>query len=133
MQSAFLTPLVCQQISEKGNGVWMLHEPLRYVSKLLNGVITVEAGFVTDFASVPRLPITWLLAGGVADRAAVVHDLLVQCENVCWEVAASVFLEAMEVLGVPWWRRKPMFWAVLYLGRSHKSNNITLKLEPYMI
>ena len=127
--SLFLTPLCVEQISEDGNGVWKLTAPLRYSSALLDGIMTVEQGFVTDFASVPRLPVVWLLAGGCADRAAVVHDLLYQSKNVPRELADSIFLEAMEVLGVNWFRRYAMYYAVRAFGWSCKKNNITLKVE----
>jgi hypothetical protein len=131
MKSAFLSPLCVEQISEDGNGIWQLRDPLRYASALLNGIISAEKGFVTDFASVPRLPFAWMLAGGVANRAAVIHDLLYQCGNVAREVADSVFLEAMEVLGVGWFRRRAMFMAVRCFGGSSKKNNITLKLREF--
>ena len=34
----------------------------------------MPAGFVTDLASVPRLPLAWWVAGGRAARPAVLHD-----------------------------------------------------------
>ena len=131
MTSIFLTPLRVEQISEDGNGVWRLTAPLRYASALLNGIITAETDFVTDFASVPRLPLVWLIAGGCADKAAVIHDLLTQCIGVSWGVAASVFLECMGASGVPWWRRRLMFSFVKAYGlvRKNVPNTITLKVE----
>lgn len=131
MKSAFLSPLRVEQISEKGSGAWQLTAPLRYASKLLGGIVVVETGFVTDFASVPRLPVFWWLAGGTTDKEAVIHDLLTQCKGISWEMAADVYLECMESTGVPWWRRKPMYGFVMAWGkvRPRKENKITLKLE----
>jgi len=34
------------------------------------------AGLETDFASVPRLPLAYLIAGNTAHKAAVIHDYL---------------------------------------------------------
>ena len=39
-------------------------------------VITVPAGFVTDYDSVPRLPFMYWILGGKRHKAAVVHDYL---------------------------------------------------------
>lgn len=36
--------------------------------------ITVKKGFVTDFASVPRIPFAYLMFGGLGKWPAVVHD-----------------------------------------------------------
>lgn len=37
-------------------------------------VVTVPAGFITDYASVPRIPFAYLLFGGLGNYAAVLHD-----------------------------------------------------------
>src|SRR5258708_6192683 len=70
----FKTKLVVEELDDK---TWKLKEDLYYTSDIL-GVIYVPAGFVTDFASVPRLPFAYLLAGDTAHQAAVVHDYLYQ-------------------------------------------------------
>ena len=58
-----------------GNGKHRVVEPFVYCSDKI-GVIVVPAGFITDFASVPRLPFVYTLFGGVGDEAAVLRDLL---------------------------------------------------------
>lgn len=76
MTVSFPLPLETEQINE----VW---------HRILNGfdavveeegqetvVIHVPHGFVTNFASVPRLPFAYLLFGGKGNRPAVVHDYL---------------------------------------------------------
>ncbi len=74
------------------------------------GRVEVPEGFETDFASVPRLPLAYLLTGDTAHAAAVVHDYLVDTHP--WRRAAEVFREAMVAEGVPAWRRWFMYWAV---------------------
>lgn len=59
-----------------GRQLFRLDAPLLYESDLLGAVIEVPQGFITDMASVPKLPLAWLLAGGTANEAAVVHDWL---------------------------------------------------------
>lgn len=110
--SQFLTALQVEKQKTSDGEFWQLIAPLRYQSDRLELVIEVPVGFLTDFASVPRMPFAYLLAGGIADRAAVVHDWLIE-ERVCPRAQADlVFLEAMAVEHVPWYRRYPMFVAV---------------------
>lgn len=68
----FLTPLKVEKITERE---WRLTEPLVYDSNTV-GVIVVPAGFVTNFGSVPRLPLMYLLFGGIGDEACTPHDHL---------------------------------------------------------
>ncbi len=95
----FLTPLVTQKSREKAGDfivaqdfvVRIEHEGFRYV-------LTVPKGFITDFASVPR--IAQLLPGfGKAEmsaHAAVVHDFLYCSQGrvgVQWGISGTVLLE----------------------------------------
>jgi hypothetical protein len=93
----------------------ILEERLVYESDIPGvGIVIVPEGFVTDFASIPRLPgIRFLFP--VNDRhrlAAVVHDYLVRRNDFNRHTADKVFLEAMKVLKVPRTRRRVMYYAV---------------------
>jgi len=68
----FLTDLNVKKVSEHE---WKLLDPLVYNSKTV-GVIVVPEGFVTNFGSVPRFPIIYMLFGGVGDKACAIHDWL---------------------------------------------------------
>lgn len=125
-KARFLNDLTTTQISDKESGRFKLKEPLLYFSKIL-GEITVPEGFVTDFASVPRLPLAYLAAGDTAHRPAVVHDYLYSCADVERSTADAVFLEAMEAVGVPWWRRRIMWAAVRSFGWSCRKPKTKLK------
>ena len=94
---------------------WILEAPLVFESDSV-GEIVVPQGFTTDFASVPRLPLIYLLAGDTAHAAAVVHDYLYTTCQVTRSQADKVFLEAMEYTMVPKWRRNMMYWAVRVFG-----------------
>ena len=91
---------------------WRLLEPLVYQSDLLDRDVVVPAGFVTDFASVPRAPIAYFLAGNTGNRAAVVHDYLCRTGEVDRRVADDVFFEALRASKVDAWRARVMFLAV---------------------
>lgn len=101
-----------------GRGRWRLRNPLVFESSRAGRVICVPEGFVTDFASVPRLPIVFWLTGDTAHPAAVVHDYLYSRGELKREEADEILLEAMASVGVPAWRRYPMYWAVRAFGGS---------------
>lgn len=93
-----------------------LTAPLVFYSESLDREITVPAGFETDYASVPRLPFAYWLAGGTARKAAVVHDWLYRRGGSTRAEADTVFREAMAASGQPWLRRSAMWAAVRLFG-----------------
>jgi hypothetical protein len=105
------TELIC---SDTDGEVWLLHEPLTYVSK--DGrVFVVPAQFMTDFASVPRL--FWRLypRSGPWNEAAVLHDYNYRQHTLTKMTRKEVdqlFLEAMESLGVNRPTRYHFYWGV---------------------
>jgi hypothetical protein len=61
---------------EKADGVFELLKPL-YASILINNQwyeCVIPAGFVTDFCSVPRVPLAYTLFGGKYNRTGTLHD-----------------------------------------------------------
>ena len=78
--------------------------------------ITVPAGYVTDFASVPRALWTIEPPLGDAGKAAVLHDWLYETGERSRAEADRIFLEAMEVLEVEWWKRSLIYRAVRTFG-----------------
>jgi hypothetical protein len=118
--SKFLTHLKIEQATAFDDGNWRLLAPLLYVSLVARQVFAVPPGFVTNFASVPRLMFIYALFGGTADKAATLHDwLYTKPAKVPRRVADKVFREASKVTGVAAWRRWPMYWGVRLFGWSH--------------
>ena len=122
----FLTALNTTKVAEAGDmgrARWRLLSDLAYNSRT-RGLIVVDAGFETDFASVPRMPLTYWIAGDTAHASAVVHDYLCRqlypVRSITWQQAADVFLEAMKDEGVPLWRRTLMYWAVAGANPENK-------------
>jgi len=76
--SSFTTPLIVTPLDD--GRTWKLVEPFRYHIGDRNSedIITIPTGFITDFASVPR--IFWVLIPpyGKWGKATVVHDWLYQ-------------------------------------------------------
>lgn len=82
-------------------------------------LIHVPAGYVTDFASVPRMFWRVFPPTGRYNRAAIVHDYLYTNATACSRFFADgLFRELMLHLGVPMWRRVLMFYAVRLGGKS---------------
>ena len=117
--SKFLTSLVMENATDQDDGKWRLTQPLIYDSDVAKQVIVVPSGFVTDLASVPRVPIAFMLAGATSNEASVVHDFLYTSHIVDRETADAVLREASAVTGVPAWRRGIMWAAVRAFGGSH--------------
>jgi uncharacterized protein DUF1353 len=118
MRSGFASPLDIRRIDDAH---FVLLAPLVYYSAGLAREVTVPAGFVTDFASVPRwIPIAFALFGGIAQAEAVVHDWLYRRgSGVTRREADDTFFEAMTVMGKPDRVRYPMWWGVRIGGWRH--------------
>ena len=97
---------------------WKLTGLLAFYSAKLDNMVFVKKGFITDFASVPRVPVAYWLFADVGQEAAVVHDALYTDGKFSRETADRIFLEALEACGVQAWRRYPMYWAVRAFGAS---------------
>lgn len=113
MISAFMSPLIVEQISESD---WRLYRPFMYDSEHLDRSIVIPDGFVTDFASVPRLPVAYLLFGNTTVKPAVIHDYLYRSRSVPRAAADAVFKEAARLTGQPAWRVQTMYAAVRVFG-----------------
>jgi uncharacterized protein DUF1353 len=76
----------------------------------------VPEGFVTDFASIPRLLWPLLPKWGDYGWAAVLHDYLYWEQSLCREDSDAILLEAMMRSSVPPWRRQLIYRAVRLFG-----------------
>jgi hypothetical protein len=116
--SRFLTDLDVREVNEVG-GLWKLLAPLDYESDLLGKTVVVPADFVTDFASVPRLPFVYLTQGGKGNKAAVVHDWLYSTQAVDRKTADQVLREALAASGYSGFTAWLFYAAVRVGGGSH--------------
>jgi hypothetical protein len=113
---------------------FVLLEPLVFRSDVLGRTDTVPAGFITDLASIPRLPVVYLLTGEAGCYASVPHDYYYQTGREPQGVADAVFYELLgdELDPEPEWRRWAMWGGVrafgwtAYRGRARRA----AKLNP---
>ena len=113
MKSEFLTPL---RVEHLGGKWWRLTHDLVYYSALLDATIVIPAGFVTDFASVPRIPLAYWLFGARGNQAAVLHDWLYRTGLIDRIRSDRVFNEALKAEGKWFPTRWPMTTAVMSFG-----------------
>lgn len=110
----FITDLIVRELT---GGKKQLTLPLIYTDKD-NKTFVVPLGFITDYASVPRLPFLYLVFSGVANRAATLHDFFYSCSWVPRKRADSDFLAAMITEGTPKWKAYAMYYAVRLFGKG---------------
>lgn len=109
--SYFIGDLDTRLVDEKKDHHKLL-APFGFFSDLLGEAILVPAGFVTDFASVPRIIGAWLLYGGKGKRAAVIHDWTYSSQMVSRSVADAIFEEALKASQYDAWEVKGMYAGV---------------------
>ena len=109
--SSFTTQLKVEPLPDGRK--WKLLEDFEYyLGDKTNGmIIKVPKGFITDFASVPRLFWVILPPWERYGKAAVLHDYLYQSQKFIRLMCDAIFFEAMTVLKVPKWKKY-----LLYLG-----------------
>lgn len=114
----FDSPLI---ISPLVGHTWILLSDFLYSAED-GSVITIPAGFVTDFASVPRLFWSifpqWHPKWG---KAAILHDYLYETCLYSKEKADLLFLHDLKEAGLSKWKAYLMYWAVRFFGRRNCS------------
>ncbi len=113
--SSFTKPLILKFLDKRIQlNRFELYEEFEYYTDLYTSgrLIKIRKGFRTDFASVPRPLWSIIPPVGLYGKATVVHDWLCVSKIVSRKDADKIFLEAMKVLGVSWWKRNLMYRSV---------------------
>jgi len=123
----FLTELLLEPVNSR---IWKVMAPFEYETNIKPGhIIYVKKGFLTDFATVPRMLWTIFPPWDKYGKAAVIHDYLYDNRLYERKICDKIFDEAMGVLKVPWWKRKVMYYSVrafgwLYYPKKGQKNDI---------
>ncbi len=83
------------------------------------GLIVVPQGFVTDFASVPRIPVVFELVGEYGHAAATVHDYLYSTGKFSRSECDDIFFRCLRDSGISKWRAYLMWSGVRVFGAKH--------------
>lgn len=91
---------------------WRVTETFEFYFDLLGvrEVVKVFKNFISDLASIPK--IFWSIIGGPWGKygyASILHDFCYKYKLYSRKICDRIFLEAMEVLGVGWWKRGTMY------------------------
>jgi hypothetical protein len=95
---------------------YLLTHRLRYIDPKTSGIITVPSGFITDFATVPRI-FRWYITGhGKTRRPAVLHDYLYRNKAGTRKQADQLFRDALREEGMSKIRSTVLYLAVRLFG-----------------
>lgn len=117
--SFMYTPEGMPLSNREGRQLYQLDKDLIYQSDVAGATFTVPVGFVTDFASIPRLPFVYFLLNGIADEPGVVHDFLYSTATIDRAMADQVLKEACLLFGVSRWKAEAIYLGVRVGGASH--------------
>lgn len=121
-------PIVMQHPKDPDN--WILVEDFRY--KENDVVTTIPKGFVTDFASIPRVFWSVINPTELGDAGPIKHDWKYRNGIGTRAQADKAFLADMEDDGIGWWKRKTAYGMVRAFGwGSWKSGKVIIEqLQP---
>lgn len=105
------------------NRAFILLEPMEYQVGTSDKVITIPAGFVTDYASIPRPLWSLYSPHDQYSRAAIVHDYLYWAQLCTREQSDNLFLIAMKESKVPETTRNAVYLGVRGRGSSSWDDN----------
>jgi hypothetical protein len=113
--SQFTTPFIGELI---GKNLWKNYQPFEYHIGTYpsDEIITVPAGFKTNFASVPR--IFWPILSPIDDhgKAAVIHDYCYAKGLYNRRISDKIFREGLRVLNVKSWKVFCMYYGLRMFG-----------------
>lgn len=111
----FTTPAIVEVLDKH---LFRIVEPFEYhVGHYLSqDIIQVPSGFVTDFASVPRIFWNIIPPYGKYTKASIIHDYLYETGLRSRKTSDRIFLEGMLALRVPKIKAMVMYRAVRWFG-----------------
>lgn len=117
-----LRSLSIEEVRKAGSSVQLYEvmQEISYESDRLKRTITVPAGLITDFASIPRP--AWRVISPtdpIIEWPSVVHDWLYTAQIVPRASADAVLREAMELQGAGSFVRNGVYQILRLFGGSH--------------
>jgi uncharacterized protein DUF1353 len=111
-------------------GWWVVERGFKYEDRYKKIVVVVPPGFITDFASTPR--VLWDLMPPDAyeySAAAIVHDRLYETHEKTRSEADAIFYDAMQLHGTGRVKRYLMWLAVRLGGKQAYLTGPTRQIE----
>lgn len=126
--SAFLTPLNLELLTcphniplknRDGRQLWRVITPFVYQSDIARKTIIVPDGFVTDLASIPRMPFVYRELESLADMPGVPHDFCYSTGYLDRDTSDLMLKEACLLIGLSSWKAQVIYLGVRIGGESH--------------
>ena len=126
--STFLTPLQMEYMTcpfnkplknREGRQLYRLIAPLLYQSDIAGVTITVPVGYISDLASIPRMPLVYRELESLADMPGVAHDFCYSTGFLDRDTADLMLKEACFLIGLPAWKVWAIYYGVRVGGGSH--------------
>jgi hypothetical protein len=115
---------------KSGREIWRGLGPVGFRSKKFGDVIA-PPDFRSNYASIPRLPIVFLMAGGRASKEAYMHDLEYTLRRLQREEADDLFLEMLLLNpSIPEGLARTMHKAVRWFGNSSWEDETNIVQDP---
>lgn len=116
--SSFTKELIATPLDD--GKTWVIREEFQYDvgAKGSGDSVIVPVGFVTDFASIPKIFWSLLPNWGPYGKAAIIHDYLYFSHNRSKKEADNIFYEGMLVLNVPKWKASLIYQCVHLFGEG---------------
>jgi len=111
----FNTPLK----NRDGRQLYRVIEPFIYESDVAGKTIIVPAGYITDLASIPRVPLVYRELEQLADMPGVPHDFCYSTGFLDRDTADLMLKEACLLIGLSAWKAQAIYWGVRIGGKSH--------------
>lgn len=91
-------------------------------------IVTVPEGTITDLASVPRLPIIYLILGGRGHKEGILHDWMYKCNMFPREDCDDIFYWALKAEKKATWVAYSM-WKGVRIGAGSVYEAYGMALE----
>ena len=75
--------------------------------------------YISDLGSVPRIPFVYDAIGEIAIEPYIIHDICYSKGLFTRKMADDILLEALALVGIPWWKRYQIYLGVRIGGAGH--------------
>lgn len=117
--SNFIGDLIVKLVADDESGLWELQQSFGFKSDVAGVTITAPIGHQTDFCSVPRVPIAYVMLADRARKSGTIHDRLYVTHELPREMADKVLREMLLLDGVGEIEAEEFYLAVRAGGGSH--------------
>ncbi len=129
--AAYLTPGPDTRLEDEHADTHRVLAPFGYYSAILEREVWVPADFQTDWASVPKWPLFFLMLGGKGKRAALIHDYLYTIGEIGRDLCDAVFREALTLSGYSG-LTVGLFYGGVRIGGESRYNAPNVPQEPHV-